>query len=195
MSFFAAYVALVLRWCNVPEAVVLFQIDGRTSSMVDRTFGYLASPLYLRVALFEPDSFIDLLRRVTEEYCNAYEHAECSYLEAQLPPPAVALNTRFNWMRQAPPADVSAGSGQRDHAVDDVDVSWFPFEPGVVDDERDTEPTMGFKETDEEIVGYLQFPLTRFSPGLMERFARNFDLVLETLLRSPETNVKSIVLK
>lgn len=192
MSFFTAFVALVLRWCNVPEAVLLFQISGRTRSVLDCTFGYLASPLFLRLALLESDKFIDLLRTVTDEYYNAYEHADCSYLEAQQPPPAFALNSRFNWLPQAQPADRSAGSGGREPAVD---VTFLPYEPRVItDDDIDTEPLMGILETEDGIVGYLGFPLARFSVRMMERFAHNFEKMLEILLNSPETKVTSIVL-
>lgn len=194
MSFFVAYVVLVLRWCNVSDALVLFQINGRTSELIERTLGYIASPLYLKVALLESDNFIDLLRRITEEYCNAYDHADCSYLEAQLPPPDCSLNTRFNWLQQSPPVDVRVGS--TDPLQYAVDVSWFPFEPRVLPrSERDIEPAMGFLETTVEIVGYVHFPRARFSPEMMERFARNFELLIENLLRHPSTNVKSIVLE
>ena len=193
ISVFTAYVALVLRWCNVQEAVILFQSSGRTSSIFDRTFGYLASPLYLRLALFESDSFIDLLQRVTEEYCNANEHADFSFLEAQQPRPDFALNTLFNWLPQAPPVDESARSANPEHAMD---VSWFPFEPPVVTHYKsDIEPATGFMDTDEGIVGYVQFPLNRFSAALMQRFAHSLELLIEMLLREPGTKVQSIVFK
>lgn len=192
MSFFVAYVALVLRWCNVPEAVVLFQINGRTSSRTEHTVGYLASPLYLRIALLESDNFIDLLRRVTEEYCNAHEHADSSYLEAQLPPPDFTQNSRFNWLQQEP-AGARLGA---DRSEQIIDVSRVPFELRMVANfDRDVEPAMGFVETDDDIKGYVQFSLNRFSASIMERFARNFLLFIETLVRRPGDRVKSLVLE
>lgn len=190
MSFFVAYTALVMRWCNVSDAVILFQIYGRTDT-TDRTVGYLASPLYLRIALLESDNFFDLLRRLTEEYCNAHEHADFSYMAAQLLPPDFVHNSRFNWLQQGS-VDVRLGSDPLQQAVE---VSRIPFEPRVMSGLNiDTEPMMGFAETDEEIVGYVQFPLGRFSATMMERLAHNFLLLLEALLRCPEDKVRDIVL-
>src|SRR5262249_7763103 len=79
ISVFTAYIALVLRWCGTSEAVFQFQSDGRDPETVN-TIGCFTSVLYLRVALHEEDRFADLLQRVTQEYCSAYEHADSAYL-------------------------------------------------------------------------------------------------------------------
>jgi Condensation domain/TubC N-terminal docking domain len=191
MTFFVAFVALALRWCNVSESVILFQTDGRTGE-TERTFGYLASPLYLRVELFDSDSFVDLLHRVTHEYCNAVEHADSSFLEAHIPVPGFSRNTRFNWLRYEPSVVCveSLGMGQ------EIDVRKYELEPQPVPSfDRDIEPVMSFAETDEEIVGFLSYRVDRFSNGLMERFVRNYLRLVDALLRSPETNVKNVALE
>lgn len=62
-------------------------------------------------------------------------------------------------------------------------------------EEMDCEPSMGFMQTAEQLVGYVSFPVDRFSEGSMERFSRNFVQVMQTLLESPETQVTSMVLE
>lgn len=191
MCFFVAFVALVLRWCDVPESVILFQSDGRTGS-AENTFGYLASPLYLRMALFDSDNYNDLLIRVIEEYCNAREHADASLLEAQLPLPGFSRNGRFNWLRQGPEESRLELHGSQGA----IDVSRWKFEdPGAPNFERDVEPQLGFVETSEDVLGFVIFRVDRFSVNLMERFSRNYVRFVEVLLRFPETNLKSIVLE
>src|SRR5882757_1215798 len=98
MSVFTAYIALVLRWCEVSDAVILYQSDGRVSESVREAIGYFATPLYLRIRLLEGDSFLDLMDRATEEYCRAFEHADFSWMESQEPRPEFTRNGCFNWL-------------------------------------------------------------------------------------------------
>lgn len=187
-TFLAGYVALVLRWCCVGEAVIRFQVDNRTTE-TERTLGYLASALYLKVSLRESDTFLDLLHRVSVEYSAALEHADFGYIEAQQPPPAGPQYTRFNWLQQPPAGDAG------DTLDAGLDVSWFPFdrEPEeAAPDEMDCEPTMGFIASAEELVGYLEFPLRSYSEEQMKLFSRQFVRVMEALLAAPDAPVASV---
>jgi len=85
MTIFAAYVGLVLRWCNAPKAVFVFQSDGRFSPKIEKAIGFFASALYLRIELHDEDTFVDLANQVAREYYQAYEHSDSCYMEAQLP--------------------------------------------------------------------------------------------------------------
>ena len=98
LAVFTAYVGAVLRWCSVPEAVFRYTSDGRVSAEIENTIGYFAGALYLRIELAEDSTFLDLLSRVTEEYCRACEHTDCSYLMTCVPQPGIARNTLFNWV-------------------------------------------------------------------------------------------------
>lgn len=191
MSVFTAYVGLVLRWCDASDAVFQFQIDGRVSPEIENTIGYFASALPLRVELLEEDSFFDLMKRLTDEYCTAYEHADFSYLEAQVPRPEFTRNTCFNWLPQSPKFGLSVSGGFEDV----ITCSPVPFEnPMQKSLERDTEPMIGFVDTDEEIGGVVVFPLNRFSVETMERFGRNLLVFLRALLRHPDGRVKDVLL-
>jgi hypothetical protein len=190
MGAFTAYAALVLRWCDVSEAVILFQTDGRTSQSTSRSIGYFASVLYLKMTLAESDTFLDLMRRVKEEYYRAREHADSAYMEAQEPRPDFTRNSCFNWLPQGPAAV------HLDGLEEIMSVSRVPLWREVLENfQRDTEPEMGLVETDEEIRGNVVFPLDRFSVAKMERFARNFLLFIEVMLRRPEERVKNVILQ
>lgn len=193
MSVFTAYVGLVLRWCNVSEAVIQYQSDGRVSPKIENAIGFFASVLYLRIELLEDDNFVDLMNRVTEEYCKAYEHADFYYMAAQVPPAEFTRNTVFNWIPQGSKTDLSGLDGSED-AISCTPVSFVHPMLRKLELNLDYEPSIRLCDTDEAIVGDVHFPLSRFSIHTMERFGRNFLMLIRTLLRQPEGRVKDILL-
>jgi Condensation domain/TubC N-terminal docking domain len=192
MSVFTAYAALVLRWCDVTDTVIQFEIDGRVSPKVQNTIGYFASALPLRIVLRDEDRLIDLLSRVMEEYCKALEHDDASYLEAQVPRPEYTRNSCFNWLPQGPKSEPVA-QNEFKAALTATPVSLAP-RPILKNIERDIEPMVGFIEREEEIGVLVQFPCSRFSEQTMERFGRNLLGFIRALLRYPEGRVKDLVL-
>jgi hypothetical protein len=196
MSVFTAYVALVFRWCNTSESVFLYEIDGRVSQTIRGTIGYFAFPLCLRIRILEGDRFADLLNRVTDEYCRAYEHADFSYMEAQVPSPEFTRNTIFNWAGQDFKTDL-VDLGQDSIELSTIPIEWSRIlseEIMVNGPEIDTEPNVMIFENDHEIRGWVAFPLRRFSVKRMERFARNIPVFVKALLRKPSQRVMDVPL-
>jgi hypothetical protein len=192
MSVLTAYVGLVLRWCNASEAIIQYQTDGRTRANMANTIGYFASALSLGIAIGENDSFLDLLKRVTETYCEAYEHADFSYLVAQESRPEFARSTGFNWIPVRSGADISELSElEYPIACRQVDFA-HPLAKNI---EVDGEPSITIFDTEEdETTGEVWFPRSRFSPETMERFGRNFVVFIKALLRQANEPVKGIEL-
>lgn len=189
MGVFTAYIGFVLRWCDVRSTIVSFETDGRGDAKIENTIGYFASALYVCAETFEGDTFVDLLYRVIDEYCEAYKHADSSYLEAQVPRPGFTRNTLFNWVPRTPDI-VSLEQDQSKAAI-----TWrrYPTELLVLSNlERDTEPIAAFIETEEEIQGTIQFSLNQFSVGEMERLTRNFLLFLRAMLARPPVRLAKV---
>jgi Condensation domain/TubC N-terminal docking domain len=181
MGVFTAYAALVLRWCKTPKGILQYEIDSRINRSLENTIGYFASPLYLHVELLENDRFADLVRRITQEYCVAHDHADFSYLESQLPRPDFTRSTCFNWIPQGIQADLEAP------------YTPIPFEhPMLKTLERDNEPVILLFDTGQEISGSIHFPLDRFSVPMMETFTRAFLTFIEALLRHPHARVRDV---
>lgn len=191
MGVLTAFVALVLRWCNVREAVFRYQTDGRFSPKVMNTIGYFASMLHLRVEILDGDTFSDLLDRVTLEYCRAYEHHDLSYLDAQVPLGESSRNCCFNWIASEPKSD-SDVEGRQD-AITAVRERFA--NPQLRTYDRDKEPVILLYDTDDEIVGGIHFPLARLAEHTMERFGRNLLVFLESLLRKPTGRINDIILR
>jgi hypothetical protein len=191
MTAFAAYVVLVLRWCKASEGVIAFQSDGRFESDLLGTIGYLAFRLYLRIDLHDDDTFVTLLNRITEEYVRAHEHADFSYWESQPAKPDFTRNTCFNWRRQ----ELRDEKLVTEVAQSAIRCSRIHFEGRVVEGfELDAEPLIGLLETENEVRGSVQFPLDQFPINAMERFARNYLMLLKAMLENPQARVKQIPL-
>jgi hypothetical protein len=192
MCILSAYAATVLRWCNVSNAVIQYQWDGRVSPRDDNVVGFFASILYLLIELEDGDSLLDLQRHVVQRYCDAYEHADFGYVEAQSPRPELCYNTTFNWIPRAP--DVAPGVPGSSEAA----FTCYPmdFERSLVRYfNRDNEPMTVVLETSEELVVHVCFQLGRFSGAAMDRFAANFLTFVTTLLDRSQTRVKDVMLR
>lgn len=193
LGVFTAYVALVLRWCNTSESIIRYASDGRVTPDIVYTIGYFASTLLLRLQINEPDSLGDLVNRVMVEYCNAYEHADASFIASRDNCGEFTRNTAFNWLPQGTEANELASLDGSPHALVSAPV---PFGyPLLRDLEIDREPGVLLYDTDAGIVGDLYFPLDRFTTESMEKFARCFLRFVETLRQRPETRIADLSLE
>ena len=191
MAVFTAYIGFVLRWCNASEGIFQYQSDGRPSQELENAIGYFSSVLYLRLALRHTDRWPDLLARVTEEYCQAYEHADFSYFEAQDPRPEFTRNTCFNWVPRSTHPSLFGQDGSEDAMASSATSLEHPMLETL---ERDNEPMVLVFDTDEEILGGVYFPANRFSLEIMERFAQGFQNFVGSLLGEAQLRVKDIPL-
>lgn len=191
MAVFTTYAATVLRWCDVSDVVLRYQIDGRARAEAQNTIGYFAAILHLRIEIDAGDGFLELLERAKQEYCNAYSHLDHSYLDTIEPKPEFTRNAAFNWVPQSAQREFSelAGTGLSASAV--------PFvHPMLRIHERDAEPILLLYDTEAEIVGSLSYSTKALAKRDMERFARNLLLYLETLVSQPQhARVKDLQLR
>jgi hypothetical protein len=190
LSVLTVYTALVMRWCHATDAIIQYQTDGRTNPEIEQAIGYFASVLLLRIETFKTDTFIDLLQRITQEYCASCEHADASYLESRGPRPDFTRNTAFNWI----PEDWNNSTSVEDER-DSIIRSPFHFESPILKYiEFDCEPSMLLFDKGNEIVGCIAFPRNRFSNEIMEQFGRNFLGFLEQLIGHAEQRLQDITL-
>jgi amino acid adenylation domain-containing protein len=187
MVVFTVYSALVARWCECYDGIIQFMGNSRVAPYAEDTFGFFAAPLHVNIELRPSDTFSDLLKRTTESYCDAYEHADFSYLEAQLPRPEFTRNTVFNWI---PQLAQSASSGE---ALSPLTYSQMHFElPFLKLLERDGEPLLVLYDTTEGATGGMYYARNQFSAQTMERFIRNFLMLVEVSTREPLRPLREI---
>jgi Condensation domain/TubC N-terminal docking domain len=191
MAIFTAYVALVLRWSNASEAIIPYQTDGRTSPRLQNAIGYFATILYLRVTLGDGGTFVDLLKRLTQEYCAAFEHYDFGYINAQIPSPEFSKNGRFNWISRKADNDESTPENGPGNSLSCSQVS---IEDPVLEalDLDDCEPGIVLFDNEFEVAGYIYFPRSRFSSVAMQEFARNLSLYIRSLLLRPSGRIEDL---
>lgn len=188
MSVFTAYVALILRWCNAPDGVFLYQSDGRANAKVLNTVGFFSFGVHLRIELSHGDCFFDLLNRITKEYCRACEHADSGYLQSQPPSSDLAHGPSFNWHPRE--SRIDSCQGDRKTAIT---CSGIRFRNPVVDRfNMDYEPMVTFTDLEEEIIGTLNFPLRGFSAETMESLGRTLLAFINVMLTQPEKRIADI---
>ena len=184
-----AYIAFVVRWCDQPEGVVLYETAGRFARDAQDGVGYFAFPLYLRVRLEAHTRFVDALKSVSGAYFEAYEHLDYGCSIARVPQPHFARSTLFNWQ----PLDNSD-----DDSIDTLRAAGIESTPVEFDHpilrilELEWEPGIVLKETTEGIQGHVYFPRHSFSAELMRGFSEGFLEFLGLLLRRPEARVPSV---
>jgi hypothetical protein len=189
LGVFTVFAALVLRWCHTADGVFRYQVDGRATPALQNAIGYFASKLLLRVQIEPRDRFADVLERVMAEYCAAYEHFDFSYLESGAQPLEVAAGSLFNWV----PRKLKSNAADRSRPRGAIEAIPVPFDYlGLRYLDLDWDPSILLYDTDEEIVGGVEFPLSRFSTASMEHFARNFLTWLRAIPRKPELRVHDL---
>lgn len=187
------YVAVVLRWCAVKEAVIQFMTDGRTGPELERTIGYLAFAVYIGVAIEADSTFLDLLRVVTEEYCRARDEADFGYAFSQEVRPEFARSAAVNWF---PAGGVRGGT-----LVPGTEIVLFRSSAELADMllqrvvEFDHEPIVAFTERHGDTVCQVVYPRHRFSEQSMTRFAMNITECLVTMMDTPARRIVDIELK
>jgi hypothetical protein len=191
LAVFSVYAALILHWCGATESVIYFQSHARGTPSLENTIGYLASPMYLRVSVSKEITFLGLLKNVTEEYCDAYENMDFSYLSAQELRPEFTRNTIFNWLpTRTDGMELLRGS---EHALKCFPLS-FP-DPLLGEIDLDIEPLILFSDIEDEIIGEFYFSSERFQRDSMARFLRNFMVLIKEMVRRPESHVMDITLE
>ena len=183
MVVFAAYAALFLRWCGVTAGVFQYQIDGRDRPELEHTIGYVASVLYLRIRLCEADRVREYLAKVIKEYAEAYEHRDCSFLEAQDPMPEFAHNSAFNWNpRWSQPSTQAADATL---ICSDIGLG----NPALPAFRHDAEPNIQLFDAEDHIHGRINFGRGKVSRATIERFRGELVAFLAEFISGPETGV------
>lgn len=191
LSAFTAYVASVLRWCDTSRAVIRYISDGRADPKVQNTVGFFASALYPCLEILETDTFIELLNRVTREYCVAYERVDVFDRLCQDGAPEFTNNTFFNWVPQQSRISLPELDGSKEAIV----CSPVPLtRPAVSALELDRDPGILVFDSHEALGCEVHFPLDRFCAETMQRFGDNFIRFLETMIEDPGRRIKQVQL-
>jgi non-ribosomal peptide synthetase component F len=96
LSMYAGFVA---RWTKQSDFVLPFLIAGRHAEQ-DQIVGYFSHALYLRIQVGSPDTFLDLLKRVSNEFYRAMFHQDFGRITAARPD--LSSGTLCQWLSWHP---------------------------------------------------------------------------------------------
>lgn len=192
LSVFTAYAAAVLQWCGVTDGMLRYEINGRIRPEIENTVGYFASGLNLRIQVDRNQTLEDIARRVVQEYCAAYEHADSALLDTELPLHECLRSSAFNWLPEAG-APLPALASLHDKAIRLTQLS-FPH-PLMRTYEWDAEPAIVLFDTTDDVAAFMYFPMSRFSPEYMMRFAECFIAYVEALATRPRARMCDVGLR
>lgn len=199
MSLLAAYAATILRWQDKRELVIRMTTHGRDRLELINVIGYLASTLYLRIELKASDSFLDFVRRITQEFHTAYEHYALGYIPLGPDRADFARLPCFNWLPKAV-ASIWEPPGLSSDAVagkEDIKIDPFPFtqiaigpqRSGLVGDLVVHDPMLILSERGEGVSCSLMYMSNHFKSTTMKALLRNFHAISEEFLKLPHGRV------
>jgi len=201
MSVLATWVTVVSRWCNIRDVVVPFVAMGRPAPELENTNGCFAAPLYLRIQLRPEDSFLDVLRRVTEEYATATEHDDLGYIGAQSPRPAFTYNCCFNWhpreFRIDPASSLTCiDVSQIEGLGGTLRVQPFAAEGSGEAQSHDMvwedEPGLFLIEAEEGVVGVMLYRAERVGSETAQRVARSLEQFVDLMAAQPAARIETL---
>ena len=192
MSTFTAYVALCMRWCNTTDVVVSFVTMGRQFPALKHAIGYFGSSSFLRVQSRAEDNFLDLLRRVTQEYASVYQHADSGRLAVLAPTSDFAANPRFNWQ----PARFNSTSSTDTELLQDptLRLSQEPIDiaPRTDLDGRAGGPELMLGDSNGAIAGRFWYRADLYPSSAAGRFERSLRHFVNVMVTTPLTRIAEL---
>jgi hypothetical protein len=186
MSVLTAYVGVVCRLYEESDLVVPFTTGGRLRPELGGLIGYFGVPLFLRIGLFEEDSWLDLLKRVSGEYGAAYEHSDSCRMAAGIP--GFVWNPAFNWI----PGEFAAVGGDAGLAGG-LGIQPYAIKITIRDGVRyGAELRVDLRDSEDGVMGTVGYRADLFSREAVERFGRNFRVFAERMVGEPRGRVAAM---
>jgi hypothetical protein len=190
MSVLTAYVALLMRLCRVSDIAIRYQSDGRVYPEVENVVGFFSCALYLRMMVRQDETFRDLLNRVTDEYCNAYLHADLSWIDTQVPPPDFTRSPSFSWIPYESSSEHETPLGSNNALTASLIEFGNPLQKEISD--SDGEISVEFCSGRDWLTGKVYFLARDFSVEAMKQFGRDLVKVLQLLIRDDRARLVDI---
>jgi len=193
------FVGAASDWCRQKDFIVEFTVNGRRRSDLVNVIGRFVEFLPLRIQLGGKETFIELLRVVSQEFFTAYEHVEFANVARALPGfydgPGGARCQLISGVllglagRPAPFArdEYRLPFTVEHFPVSDSDVSTsteFEIPDGYV-----AEVQLHMLSTSRGIEGSLNYRTDLFERGTMQRFLRQYRLFVERVMQDPHATV------
>ncbi|MES1245199.1 MAG: non-ribosomal peptide synthase/polyketide synthase, partial [Acidobacteriota bacterium] len=187
MVLLAAFDALVGRHTSSGDVVVGSPIANRTRSEVENLIGFFVNTILLRVSVAGDPTFLEILDRVRRATLAAYGHQDLPFeklVEALQPDRNLGETPLFQVMFVLQNAPAGA-AGAEDLKITPVET------PGEVAAEFDW--TVELVDASEGLLASLQYRRDLFDQATIQRVARRFEVLLDSLSAEPERHLSDLV--
>jgi hypothetical protein len=181
------YVAVIARWSEQQDFVFNTTVSGRDHREHRQLVGFLAHAIYLRIQLSGHETVVDLLNRVTDEYCRS---SACKdFGNIFIDTPELTAGTIFQWLSWG--VEGTSGLPTRAESTDiGIKSELFPFQavPHVSNDFKFS--TMLWNNS-QGIRGMVTARAEFFSTETLERFVDELRTTAELFVRTPNARISA----
>ena len=187
MTLLAAFATLLSRYSGQTDIVIGSPIANRTHSQLESVIGFFVNTLVLRIDLSGNPSVEELLKRVRPVALDAYAHQDIPFeqlVEELQPERNLSHTPLFQVMlvlQNAPMAE--------------IDLSELALSPMVSENTgAKFDLTLSLAETDNGLVGVLEYNTDIFEPATIERLTGHFQTLIEGIVSKPRQTIQELPL-
>ncbi len=187
ITLLAAFETLLYRYTGQEDITVGTPIAGRTRQEIENLLGFFVNTLVLRTDFSGRPSFQELLARVREVALGAFAHQELPFeklVEALQPERSLSHTPLFQVM-----------FGLQNAPAHELEIPGLTFQ--LLSNDSGTakfDLTLLMEETEEGLVGTLQYNRDMFEEQSVNRLALHFITLLEAIVSDPSAHISRLKL-
>ena len=185
MTLLAAFKVLLARYSRQTDFAVGIPIANRNRQEWEPLVGFFVNALAVRADLSGDPTFTELLARVRETCVEVYTHQDLPFeklveeLRVPRDPSRTPLFQVMFALQNAPTGDLKLPGLVLESLPVESDAAKFDL-------------AMLLNESGSDLHGLIEFNTDLFDRGTIERLAANFSILLNGILRDPETRVSEL---
>jgi amino acid adenylation domain-containing protein len=187
MTLLAAFKTLLHRYAGSNDIVVGSPIANRNHSQIEGLIGFFVNTLVLRTNLADNPSFLEVLHRVKEVALGAYTHQDTPFellVEKMQPQRDLSHTPLFQVMFALQNAQNS------EIELPGLTLSTLETDSGTAKFDL----TLDMRETEEGLVGTLEYSIDLFEPQTIQRMAGHLQTLLGSIIANPEQRLSELPL-
>lgn len=181
MGLHSAFSVLLSRYSNETDILVGTPVANRNQAGLESLIGFLVNTLVLRLDLDDNPSFVELLERSKIINVQAYANQEAPFeqvVEALQPERDLSYHPLFQVM-------LSVNIEQTKLELSGLESETLP----LVESHSQFDLMLVVNESEDTLELAWEYNTDLFKPETIERMAKQFELLIDSILHSPDTSV------
>ncbi len=195
MTLMAAYQILLARYSGQNDFAVGTPIANREQSELEPLIGFFVNTLAVRSELKEEQNFVELGQALKQSLLASYQHQSLPF---ELLVDELAKEGLERSLSHSPVFQVmlvlngqtTALAQERNNRVGDIEIEPYSIERNT----SKFDLSLELNESDEGIVGELEFNTDLFEAETIEAMGKHFVRLLQSLVLEPSTNIYKLAL-